>query len=154
MSGPSIRTMDFDRLATAAPQGRQDAVVRDAAGEHWEAKINPAAQQHWDAPPPPLACKPATQPELSGHRFGRFVVLRFHGATSKKNPEPAWLVRCSCGDYETRRTKTILKAADPDDCCLKCKALRTLQARARKPNTKRARRASAALLDRIAEARR
>ena len=146
-----MRTTDFDAVAASAPLDRQASVIRDGSGDLWEAKINEAGQAHWDAPPLPLSAKPANQPELTGHRFGRFVVMRWHGATSKKNPEPAWLVRCSCGDYELRRTKTILRAGDLDDCCMKCKVVRTLQGRARKPNTAKTRKIAAAMLDGLAE---
>lgn len=114
-------------------------------------RSTPAAQAHWKAPPPALASQPNPgTPDLTGQRFGRFVVIRFHGATSKANPVATWLVRCACGDYELRRTKTILNPGDPDDCCLECRAVRQLQINARKPNNRKARRQAAAMLDGLA----
>lgn len=146
-----MKTTNWDAVAASAPLDAQASVVRDGSGDLFETKINAGAQAHWKAPPPPLASKPnAGLPDLTGHRFGRLVVVRFHGATSKNNPVPTWLVRCACGDYELRRTKTILNPGDPDDCCLECRAVRILQKRASAPNNRKARRKAAALLDQLA----
>lgn len=153
MSGP--RTMDFDAIAAAAPLNREASSVRDGSGEGWADRHNPAGQAHWKAPPPSLDTLRPGAPDFTGQRFGRLTAVRFFGATSKKNPEACWLVRCACGDYELRRVKTLRRAGDPDDCCMECKALKALQSRAKKTTTRAGRRKSAALLDRIAaEARR
>lgn len=145
-----MRTTNWDAIVTAAPLDAQASAVRDGSGEIYEPPINSAAQAHWKAPPPALKALGKGHPDLAGHRFGRFTVVRFHGATSKNNPVPTWLVRCACGDYELRRTKTVMKPGDPDDCCLECRAVRLLQKRAAMPNNRKGRRRAEALLDRLA----
>lgn len=146
----ALRTMNFDAIAAAAPLNREASSVRDGSGEGWQDRHNPSGQAHWKAPPPSIeALKPGAA-DFTGQRFGRLTAVRFFGATSKKNPEACWLVKCACGDYELRRVKTLRRAADPDDCCMECKATKALQARAKKLATRRARHRAAGLLDKMA----
>lgn len=97
---------DYDRIVTSAPLNRTAAVVRDAEGEHY-APAGPenfvGGRQQWIAPP---SCErlPHGKEDLSGTTWGRLKVIRFH---SHRKGESRWLVRCSCGNYETRRGKAI-----------------------------------------------
>lgn len=155
----SIRTTNFDALAAATPLDRQASVIRDGSGDIWREPDMPSNWAHWKAPPPAEGKLPAGRPNYAGAIFGRLSVIRYHGKSGLSNPQHVWLVRCSCGDYEVRREKSIAKAlaggvaASPDfaHSCKVCEQVQIIQGRARKANTQAARKTSAALLDRMAE---
>jgi hypothetical protein len=147
-----IRTMDFDAVAAAAPLDKTASVVRDSSGDLWDAKIHPSLGPHWKAPPEPIGKRPHGLPDLTGRAFGRFTVYRYYGKADGKNAEPKWIVRCQCGDYEARRTDSILKNTNPDACCWACEQVNVLRRRAAMPNTMKARAKSAAMLEKLAGA--
>lgn len=107
------------------PVNKQTEIVI-SKGVHFVPNKKPNGD-HWMTPQQPHTCHPAAggvyQPEfvdLSGRKVGRFTVIHYLGAGSSG---ARWLVRCSCNRYETRTTKTIKKAKDPDDKCFQCRAL-------------------------------
>ncbi|MBP7704178.1 MAG: hypothetical protein KA105_02695 [Caulobacter sp.] len=104
MSG-RIKTTDFDAIATSAPLDRQASIVRDGSGDHYVAPM-PDHQAHWSAPPLPLAPRPADVEDLTGRTLGQLTVIRYHGRIGSGS---RWLVRCSCGDYELRKTRVIVR---------------------------------------------
>ena len=55
-------------------------------------------------------------PPLVGVRFGRFVVVGLHAEI-----RGAWVVRCDCGDYETRRSRAIRNPNNFGDRCTLCR---------------------------------
>jgi hypothetical protein len=61
---------------------------------------------------------------LTGKKFGRFVVMGLYqseprgGSQGRKN---IWLVRCACGDYESRTTKAVKNPSNKEDRCLECR---------------------------------
>jgi hypothetical protein len=62
--------------------------------------------------------------DLTGRKCGRLTVIgnalfKPKNWRTDKN-SVRWVVRCSCGRYEHRTTKTI-KKADPISCCNQCK---------------------------------
>jgi len=59
--------------------------------------------------------------DLSGRRFGQLAVLGYYGSDPDVAPSKAafWVVRCSCGTYTLRTTRTIKKAW-PDAACDAC----------------------------------
>lgn len=56
---------------------------------------------------------------MVGKKFGRWLVIGL--AATKK---VAWVVRCSCGRYEHRRTTALERAEETDDACRECGHLR------------------------------
>lgn len=143
-----MRTMNFDAIATAAPLNREASTVRDGSGDQWD--FSPVEQiDHWKAPPLPTHPRPDALPDLTGKKLGRLTVVRFHGYREGKNAPAVWLVRCPCGDYETRRHKTVVRAADPDDCCVICKKAEALRKRAMRPPSKKDKRRQAAAFAKI-----
>lgn len=145
-----MRTMNFDAIGASAPLNRTASVVRDSlATDHWAARI-PSDIQHWTAPPLPLRLPNANTPDLVGRRLGRLTVIRFHGYSGRTTPRPVWLCRCACGDYEVRRTKTIIADANPDACCFICQTVENLRKQGSSKPTKASRRADAAFLDQLA----
>ena len=70
---------------------------------------------HWEAPPP-MREIPVNAPKLVGVKFGRFKVIGLHETITG-----LWVVRCSCGDYEMRKTKSIRNPNNFGDRCTKCR---------------------------------
>lgn len=143
-----MRTMDFDRIATAAPLDRQASVARDGSGDLWQAKV-PEWHAHWNAPPLAERPMPPQTPDLSGRKFGRLTVIRYHRAHKHKGAQ--WLVRCTCGAYELRCTAVIKAEANPDHCCQACDWLKHINWRRNGSNTAETRKADEALLDSFAK---
>jgi len=59
--------------------------------------------------------------DFTGAKPGRLTVIGYRGRG--KQEFGTWVVRCACGNYELRKTKTIKKGLDgrlPDDCCAEC----------------------------------
>lgn len=127
-----MKTRDWDALrATAGPIDRVAAGVQ-GRGVTWSPDRQPApGERHWTGPPTELIVprqwwpRSATFEDMTGRRFGRFVVVAYLG---KPNPKikARWLVRCTCGDYEQRSVAAI-KTADPDNMCVNCRYLETLK---------------------------
>lgn len=68
--------------------------------------------------PVPLATKPH---DLTGKTFGQLTVKGL-GLKKKGNASAAWVVRCSCGAWEHRKSKALTNPGDPAllacrDCC-------------------------------------
>ena len=111
---------DFDRLIGSGPANATAARVT-ARGESWEpATPLPSGMMHWKAPPPMkrFVANPAAAEnvDLTGKKFGRFVVVGFLADDGGKNRGGRWVCRCVCGDYEARSTKAIrLLETRPDE---------------------------------------
>lgn len=131
-----MRTTNFDVIAASAPLNREASVARDGSGETWGFEVHEQIS-HWKAPPLPTHRRPHGMSDLSGRSFGLLKVLRFHGYREGKNAPALWLVRCSCGDYETRRHAKLVKGGDPNDRCVVCKKAEALRKRASRTPTKK-----------------
>jgi hypothetical protein len=148
-----MRTTDFDALAASAPLNREAATVRDGSGDRWDGKV-PSFHAHWDAPPLPEHERPCDLPDMAGLRFGRMTVIRFH---RRRKYGAQWLVRCTCGGYELRKTSAIkaliagTTGATEEHCCAKCDWLRHVQHRAARASTAENRAAELAGFDRLAD---
>lgn len=126
---PSVRTTNFDAIAAAAPLDRTASVIRDGSGDLWEPSI-PETFKRWFAPPVMkprawLLARSAVAAQLLDRRFGRLVVLGVLDEPGKTE-KAAWVVRCDCSYYETRKAKTLL--AGKATCCLVCYKVETLRA--------------------------
>lgn len=53
--------------------------------------------------------------DFTGTKFGRFTVIGLSADSNKSK----WVVRCSCGCFEVRKTKCVRKLL-PDQMCIKC----------------------------------
>lgn len=120
-----MRTTNFDAIATSAPLDKTASVVRDGTGEHWDPSVKDG-RLHWVAPPP-CGVRPAHAPDLVGCRVGRLTVVGYYDKGSKNGGGSRWVVRCTCGAYETRRSKAIRNPRPRDDgeeqACFKCETL-------------------------------
>jgi hypothetical protein len=61
--------------------------------------------------------------DLSGYRFGRFIVIGFASGGLKGS----WVVRCDCGVYSTRKTRAVLNPLNTQDRCEHCRHLAFLK---------------------------
>lgn len=113
---------DFSRIFASSPMNATAARVVSRGGEHFTPNmVMPDHVKHWDYPPTtlPLPSPGKSFVDLTGTRFGRFRVVGYMG--KRRDDRPAqWLVRCDCGDYETRSTKAIKRAAEGADRCYVC----------------------------------
>jgi hypothetical protein len=105
------------------PVDRLAVRVTRFAGEHWDPDKSVQTKDRV-TPLSTIPVSPGTQ-DLTGHRFGRFVVFGQYSKSSDAGR--LWVVRCVCGTYTTRRTKAILNPANSRDCCAHCEHLKYLQ---------------------------
>lgn len=115
----------FDKLLASRPVNRAAARVL-GGGVHYEMKKE-IVQRHWTSPPStqPITSELRACPsfeDLTGRVFGRFRVVGYLGKFNKSKP-PLWLVRCVCGDYESRYAKSIRNSENVGDRCEKCRNL-------------------------------
>jgi len=69
----------------------------------------------------PIKNIPSHVNDLTGIKKGRLTVIGLSASFSKDNGHGyRWVVRCSCGRYEIRRSRTILKG-NQNDMCNICK---------------------------------
>ncbi|HEJ6002023.1 TPA: hypothetical protein SL812_003317 [Pseudomonas aeruginosa] len=74
----------------------------------------------------PLAMRAPTEGEMTtsgfidlrGVKFGRFTVL---GMSAKKAAR--WVVRCECGNWSLRTSRSIKNPNNAEDCCEECRHL-------------------------------
>lgn len=107
----------FDAVLASVPNGATAGRVA-SRGNHYEPNIDFGDKFHGDAPPPMRKFDPglAKNPEfknLTGLKVGRLTVVGLARQVSETHGA-LWVVRCVCGDYEYRRTRTLLKTKRPD----------------------------------------
>jgi hypothetical protein len=123
----------FDQLLTSRPVDKAAARVIGGGINYEPDKI--IAQRHWSAPPPLAEITPLLRAnrqfrDMTGISFGRFKVVGYLGILgSDKQAKPLWLVRCACGDYESRTRKSISNTKNSGDRCDKCRHLVHLKRR-------------------------
>jgi hypothetical protein len=123
----------FDRIAASAPLNATAARVT-SKGEHYES-LKRITQLHWDAPPKmrevtATDLEQTSFTDLRGRQFGRLTVLGILAREKTGSTKPnVWVVKCVCGDYESRTGKAIRNPANSDDCCQKCRQVAYLRRR-------------------------
>lgn len=70
---------------------------------------------YWETPRPHVNLT-RNETNLTGTKFGRFTVV---GKLVNKK----WQVRCSCGNYSARKSKSIKNPNNNNDCCEVCREL-------------------------------
>ena len=100
--------------------------VNKAAGKVLGGGINytpnkKIAQRHWSSPPS-MRQSPREVENLTGRTFGRFTVIGWFAEC-----KGLWVVRCACGDYETRKTRSVRNPQNNKDACENCRHLMFLQ---------------------------
>ena len=105
-------------------------------GEHFESnkKISHTAY-HSEVSLPTKKFPGPIKDDLTGYKFGRFVVIGYLGKRKDKT-KALWLVRCNCGHYEIRKTKVIKSKKNIDACCDYCNYLEYIKSNGYKENNK------------------
>lgn len=85
-----------------------------AAGVHYQQK-GKVTCPHWNTQPQ-VRRVPKNTTNLTGIKFGRFTVIGLH-----RTILGSWVVRCTCGDYETRKARSVLNTNNFGDRCHKCR---------------------------------
>lgn len=106
---------------------RRDPINREAAmmfakGVKQTSRIT--LEAHWVECPPLMNKVKVShyQPEdFTGKVVGRLTVV---GLSREKIAQgPRWIVRCTCGEYEARKSKIVANSKNPDDCCVNCRPI-------------------------------
>ena len=115
----------FEQVAASVAVNKQSAMVARAKGVHFEHAANKdqMATLRSDCPLPIKPCPSGTE-DLTGLRFGRFSVI---GLALKSGGQPAWVVRCSCGYYETRKRKVLMAGSPVATMCSHCRLLERMK---------------------------
>lgn len=91
-----MKTTEWDRVVSSAPQNAQAAVVRDGSGDQWQADWRNVFAA------PPSMRKPPNDPcftDLTGRRFGRLTVVGLSARKASKDKGSRWVCRCVCANY-------------------------------------------------------
>ncbi|HEC61210.1 MAG TPA: hypothetical protein ENI27_03035 [bacterium] len=80
------------------------------------------AQRHSDVPLPIVAPSKGEE-DQTGKRFGFFTVVGKHRNERTRGQYALWVVRCNCGNYETRRSRSIKNLNNNNDRCEACRDL-------------------------------
>lgn len=116
-----MKTTDFDRIASSAPLNTDAAKTYGMTGTG-DLEYHTRARQHWDAPPKTMPVPKGTE-DRTGTKFGKFRVVGLLGSKNAKGS--LWLVRCLCGQYESRRSRSIGREVNANDCCTRCRRIET-----------------------------
>jgi hypothetical protein len=123
--------MTWDKLVGRAPVNKGAGMIF-SGGESYEPKL-PDTLVHSDVPLPikPIDREFLNNPQfvdMTGRKHGRLTVMGLYAANSLGQDRGRWVVRCVCGRYELRLTKTIKKAA-PSDMCGECRKVEQMRGR-------------------------
>lgn len=124
-----MKTVEWDRVISSTPLNTDAAKARDGGGVHWTPELRQApgkVRSHAPLPmrPPPKA---PSCPNLVGLKVGKLTVI---GMAAKRTSDgAAWVVRCVCGYYETRKAR-VLRRPDyvAEAMCDECRYLSELKA--------------------------
>lgn len=92
------------------------------------------------APIPPLA--PSELRAIPGRRRGRITVIGYAQDQGSKKGSAKWVVRCDCGNYDTRTNIIRWLSIQADDMCPECRKRQYLLAQGRQPSLPKAKRVS------------
>lgn len=105
----------FDAVLASVPNGATAGRVT-SKGTHYTPEIDFRTLNHWDAPPPTKPLPDVLKDRsLIGRRVGRLTVVGYLGKFNPKK-KALWLVRCVCGDYESRHSAAIVHPSGGESC--------------------------------------
>ena len=96
-----------------------------------EAEVGPRPARWFFDGPPKMKPVPPDAPNLVGQKWGRVTVIGLldKRGFSGSNDGASWVIRCSCGMYETRKAKAIRNKTNPDEGCTRCSYAATMEHR-------------------------
>lgn len=124
-------TADLERVFTSRPINATAARVV-SKGTHWN-PVSYRNEREWSTPPSmkQITASMRIDPNftnLTGTPLGNLVCVGISSEPeSKAKGGSKWVMRCTCGNYVIRSTRSIKKQGDPDDCCPTCQALRAIR---------------------------
>lgn len=107
--------MDYDFIATDRAVNETAAKVLQT-GEHYES-IKRINQVRSEVPLPIKQYEGLKEYDVTGKKIGRLTVIGYYGTNGRG---ALWVVRCSCGAYETRKYKAITNPNNSKDACQEC----------------------------------
>ena len=118
----------FENIARRTPVNREAALALVPT----EAVIFRYGDRARSATPFPITTLPLPRvsqwgtvfEDLTGRVFGRLTVIgRLYDPAFINGKKVRWVVRCTCGYYETRRNRAIKKLTEEQQMCSQCEAL-------------------------------
>jgi hypothetical protein len=122
---------EYDFVFTCKPINKTASIVL-GKGEYYEPQIL-MGQYHSDKPLPTKYFTGKPQDDLTGKKIGRLTAIGFLGKKGSDNnkKDGIWLVKCDCGCYETRKSKSlkknINKLAHQDQLLIMCRVCMDLE---------------------------
>lgn len=123
--GGSGVSVDLSRIATSQPVNKTAARVMGGGVHFDDGRKIVDTLRHFDAPP--KCIDPENYPndpsfqDMRGVRVGQVVVIGFLGRLGRtRNAKPQWLVRCDCGQFETRSAKFLRAGSEDYHACARC----------------------------------
>jgi hypothetical protein len=101
---------------------KTSATVLYAKGVHFTSKKK-ITERHWEVQPPVVPFRGWSYHDLTGKRFGRFLVIGVFDGAKNYRKKTLWVVKCACGRYETRSRRALLNPKNKGDRCNICKEL-------------------------------
>lgn len=102
-----MKTVAWDKVISSAPLNKDAAIARDGGGTSWEPEKKPHSAFIRSHAPIPVKPRDRTwMVDLTGLKVGKLTVLGVADFPGRKQTA-AWVVRCVCGYYETRKAKTL-----------------------------------------------
>lgn len=120
-----VKVVAWDRVISSAPLNTDAAKARDGGGVHWTPEIKQSPGKVRSHAPLPMKTVPPGL-NLTGLKVGRLTVIGL--AAKNTSGGAAWVVRCVCGYYETRKARTLRRPGYAADAmCDECRYLHELR---------------------------
>lgn len=106
-----MKTTQWDRVVSSAPQNAQAAIVRDGSGDLYQPRLFNALEGMPPLKPitPQIRLNPAWV-DYTGRRIGRATVVGLMQKKTGSKTPASWVCKCVCGYYLTATSKTIRRA--------------------------------------------
>jgi hypothetical protein len=111
---------NFDRVLASTPVNKAAALVTGKGEDFNSKKMITQVHSHVPLPTIPFRAvkKNSESIDLTGMTFGRFTVIGYSGKTNRKG---LWVVRCVCGRYATRHSRSVKNPLNQHDSCEECR---------------------------------
>ena len=122
--------MNYDKIRTSSPVNATAARVVSRSGIQWKPAKDIDKSWHTRTAEP-LPTEPFSGPkeyDLSGRCNNRLTVIGKAAGFKSNDKGAAWVVRCTCGYYEIRRTSGFKNTEYGRSMCRHCDYLEELKA--------------------------
>jgi hypothetical protein len=113
----------WDKLPAHSRAINRNAANAIKGGCGHDVTMKPAEHhQAWDTPPK-MCAPPADAPNYVGRVLDRLTVIGWLAEPSQRKNSARWVVRCSCGQYEARKSRAFNQAVERQAMCRRCERL-------------------------------